>query len=518
MKSDLRWIVGFALFLAVLTAVPYMIAFGLEDGNWVFTGFLYGVDDGNSYIAKMLSGASGAWTFRTPYTTYPQSGLLFLFLPYLLLGKLAAPPEVHLQLVLLFQSFRFLAAILVVFASYDFISHFEHRIAYRRFGTVLLTTGGGLGWLIVLAGKGEWLGSLPLDFYSPETFGFLAIFGLPHLAAGRALLLWGILEFLKAGTDQDTKQAAGIRVGLFWFFAGIFSPTNPAIAWLIVAVYLAVLGIHRRDEEWLGLVRTAAVGGLVSSPVVLYSLIASLTDPFFRLWTEQNVILSPHPLHYLAAFGLYLPWVILGVKRLLPERKIGGWFPVIWMALLPVLAYLPLNLQRRLPEAIFAAVVVAVVRGLGSREEAADLPMLKSILLLPAFLSTLLIFSGSILSARTVSLPVFRPAAEVRAFAFLETIAEPGSVVLATKDTGNALPAFAPVRVVIGHGPETINFARIHPMVEAYFGLSLDQEEQAELLSEYEVDFVLGPSASTPAPIGAERVYVEDGYVIFRVR
>ena len=54
--------------------------FWLQGSDWRFTGFFIGVEDGNSYIAKMLSGTAGNWIFRTPYTAYPQNGFL-AFLP-----------------------------------------------------------------------------------------------------------------------------------------------------------------------------------------------------------------------------------------------------------------------------------------------------------------------------------------------------------------------------------------------------------------------------------------------------
>ena len=41
-------------------------------------GFIFAVEDGNSYIAKMLSGVQGAWLFRTPYTSMQQGGVLML--------------------------------------------------------------------------------------------------------------------------------------------------------------------------------------------------------------------------------------------------------------------------------------------------------------------------------------------------------------------------------------------------------------------------------------------------------
>jgi hypothetical protein len=92
------------------------LAFQTQGEAWRFTGFVFAVEDGNSYIAKMLLGANGAWLFRTPYTADPQRGVL-AFLPYLLLGKLAAGEGIHEQLVALFHLFRILAIPAAVLAT-----------------------------------------------------------------------------------------------------------------------------------------------------------------------------------------------------------------------------------------------------------------------------------------------------------------------------------------------------------------------------------------------------------------
>ena len=200
-NAERRWVFYFAVLVLLLTLLPYLIGFAVQGPDYRFTGFLIGVEDGNSYIAKMLAGSDGAWLFRTPYTPSPQQGVV-MFLPYLLLGKLASSPGLHLQLVALYHLFRLAAGFLMIQASYDFLAFFVQDIRLRRFGLALVILGGGLGWILVLIGKDWWLGSLPLDFYSPETFGFLGLFGVPHLALARALLLWALLAYRAYGIAE----------------------------------------------------------------------------------------------------------------------------------------------------------------------------------------------------------------------------------------------------------------------------------------------------------------------------
>ena len=196
-KEDRRWLIITSLVFLVITSLPYLLGYFRQGDDWRFTGFVFGVEDGNSYIAKMLSGAYGSWLFRSPYTSMPQSGVL-AFLPYILTGKLASNPEIHDQLVVLFQIFRILAGALLAFAVFQFAELFLPDRKSRRLATAIILFGGGLGWLGWLSFPSAWTGRLPLEVYSPEAFGFLAFLGLPHLSAARAFLLLGFTAFLRS--------------------------------------------------------------------------------------------------------------------------------------------------------------------------------------------------------------------------------------------------------------------------------------------------------------------------------
>ena len=170
---------------------------------------LFAVEDGNSYIAKMRRGAEGEWLFRSPYTADEQAGVP-AFLPYLLLGKMASGRGSHEQLVALFHLARILAIPLMVFSTYRFVSRFVLEVRWRRWATILASAGGGMGWLVFLSGSSSWLGSQPLEMYSPETFGFLAALTFPHLLLARA--------FLFLGLDAYLESTARPRAA--WFAAG----------------------------------------------------------------------------------------------------------------------------------------------------------------------------------------------------------------------------------------------------------------------------------------------------------
>ncbi len=490
----LRWCLGYAGVLAMITTIPYLTGFAAAGEAWGFSGFVFGVEDGNSYIAKMRLGTEGAWLFRTPYTTQPQRGVI-AFLPYLLLGKLASPPAVHEQLVALFHLARILAIPLEVLAIYQLATVFLAEERWRRWSVVMATAGGGLGWVLIVLDQANWLGSLPLDLHSPETFGFLAIYGLPHLVLGRALLLFGLKWYL----DASEKPRAAWAAGMLWFVLGLVQPLQAAVGLAVIAAHGAALGLRaaiRREaanlQSW---VRSAGKVCLLSLAPLLYTAAAFLRDPYLRAWSEQNRVLSPHPLHYVAAYGGVALPCVLGVGRLIRLTPVPGLLLAAWVVMLPVLAYAPVNVQRRLPEGVWVALsllaAAALERG-GGKDRGRD--GWGAMLLGASLPSTLLLLAGGMGTAMRPASPAFLPSPQVRAFAWLEADVEPGDVVLASYPTSNALPAWAPVEVIIGHGPESAFLEELQPQVEAFFDRTTTDGQRLAILRTHEVAYVFyGP-------------------------
>ena len=528
--KERRWVIYFAIFVIVVTTVPYLLGYFREGSNWRYTGFIFGVEDGNSYIAKMLSGAFGAWLFRTPYTAYPQAGFL-AFLPYILLGKLTAAPGQHEQLVALFQIFRWTGIFLFIMASYDFVAIFIKEIRHRQLAVAIICLGGGLGWLSVLGLRVLWKNGLPLEFYSPESFGFLSLYGVPHLAVGRALLLWGLCQYLlPVDEKQDTRQ--GILGGILWLALGLMQPLTVAVGWIILAAHLCFSGIiqfiskNRQIEAewsvWKRYLKKALIIVIISSPLVIYNVISFLTDPYLKGWAQQNIITSPPPLDYLLAYGLLLPFALAGINKAFQQNHWHAYLLTAWLIILPGLAYAPTNLQRRLPEGIWVAIVILAIIFLASRSDR-NQRWMKGIYGL-SFLTTLLLIAGGLLTVWQQGNPLYRPVGEIEQFNFLSNQASTNQVVLASFDTSNALPAWAPVRTIVGHGPESIHLKEILPQVEQFYSNSSSDLSREQLLKEFGIAYILwGPAEQKlgswdPASANyLKKIYQENGYFIFEV-
>jgi hypothetical protein len=509
----------------MVTSLPFLYAFERQGADLRFTGSLLAVEDGNSYIAKMRSGAEGEWLFRSPYTAAPQSGIP-AFLVYILLGKLAQAPGMHAQLVALLHAARVLAIFLTVLATYRFAARFLPEERWRRWATVVSVAGGGLGWLVLAAGRVDWLGSQPLELYSPETFGFLAALTFPHLLLARAFLLLGLDAYLDAG--RDPRAAA--RAALWLSLLVLTQPLSLAAAAAAIAMHQAlsaVLNLWRGESQTgIGSTLRPAVTAL-AFPAAMAGVYALLlrSDDFVRTWAEQNVLLSPHPLHYLLAYGLLLPAALLAVRRPWAGLPAGWVLLAGWLLALPVLAYAPTVIQRRLPEGGWVALAVLAALGLSRLGPPVSWRWRLALgLAAVSLVSSVLLLAGAALAATRGEAPAYRTADEVAAFEWLDANADHRAVVLAAYATGNALPAWADVRVVIGHGPESAGLAALRPQVEAFFRDSGATPGAAGLLAQSNAAYVFVGAAERalgfedgPVPETLLPAYRQGDYVIYRV-
>lgn len=526
-----RSVMLFGLFLLTLTTVPYLLGYFAQGDLWRFTGFVFGVEDGNSYIAKMLRGANGDWLFRTPYTSTAQSGFL-AFLPYLLIGKLTAPPGQHEQLVVLYHLFRWFAGMAMVLATYDFVSMFICRHQTRLFATALIVAGGGLGWLSLTELGFLRTGRMSLEFYSPETFGFLSFYGLPHLALSRSLMLWGVFFLFKR------EKNPGLWGGIVWFALSFVQPLTVLTGWFLLAIYsillffLAYRGERRSlfflPSQLYDEIKQILIMVAISSPLVFYTFLSLRMNPFVGQWAKQNLLLSPPIADYVLSFSLFLPFLIFGIWKIFNPRSGGAvetkaLILIAWIVSFPLLAYFPYNVQRRLPDGVWVATIILTILGLTELSKRYQKYFLGILSL--GFIGSVLLLAGGILVSLRPAPPIFRSSSEVKVFLFLAQNVEKDSVLLCSYETGNAVPAWAPVRVVIGHGPESAHLDEIKPLVSAFYSPDLMTDSVRKgFLREYDVDYVLHGEHERALgdwkpeiEAGYRKIYDQDNYQIYEV-
>jgi hypothetical protein len=528
----------FALAVLALTTLPYLVGWAAQRPDWRFGWFMFGLDDGNSYLAKMRQGAVDGWLFHIVYTSEPHDGA-FLFTPYLAAGKVAAliaPPSSPAfvdAMLLVFHVSRISVGILLILVLYRFVATFLVRRSLRWLALTLVCLGGGFGWLLTLLGLGSWLGSLPVDLFLPEGYTFYLLYGLPHLSLARAALLGGLLLIFRALAHDPLRQWIGwsALAGLCWLVMGLCVPFYIAVLYAILGVWgLAALLRARRFP--VRLFWRCVVGAAIPAPLLLYNIFVFATNSVLATWSSQNLLPSPHPLHYVFGYGLLavlsLPAIRWAWRR--SQQSTAHVLLPAWIVVGPVLAYLPVNVQRRFLEGIFVPLCILAAFGLrlwwigAARRYRRKLRIswrlaMLIVLLLVLPTNMLLLLSGIVAAqAPNPANRLFHRPAEMAAMDYLNANAPAGSIVLTDFDTGNYLPARTSLRVVIGHGPETIRLGEKREQVRRFFDGDMSAEEQRALLRLYNVQYIIFPAGrSGPPSPDYRQVWSEGGYYVYAV-
>jgi len=560
-RCEWLWALAWSAAAMALTSIPYLLGAALSSQASVFGGFVLGVEDGYSYLAKMRQGAQGAWLFHIVYTSEPHDGALF-FLFHILLGKLAqlAAGLGHWPLtetmVVLYHIARVVFGAILLLTVYRLAAMFTASRAIRRLTFLIVAFSGGLGWLLLLLGQPDWWGSAPIDLILPEGYTFLVLYAFPHIALARTLLLagfialWTDVSYRGTGDAERTyknctfcacvvKLIRGwLLAGLCWLAMGLIVPFYVVVAWAVTSVVWFALALRRRaidrDET-----RRSVTACLVSAPILVYSVIVFATNPVMRVWSEQNLVLSPHPLHYVMGYAPVAVLAILGAVCVLRQHDEMRLRLVAWAVVVPPLLYLPFNLQRRLiegwqiPLAILAAfglmrfVLPAwrrtrLVRWLVRfpRYSARGMSRWVIALILLAMVPTniLLLGSGSLAVLARLG-PIFRSGGQVRALDWLAARVTYDDVVLSSYSTGNYLPARAGARAFIGLGTETVHIEEKRALVNRFFDASASDEWRAQFLRQWRITYIfVGPDESFSADASFLRpVYQSDGHTIYKV-
>jgi hypothetical protein len=511
--------------LLLAVSLPYALAWAQPGADGVFSGFLFGVDDGNSYLGKMRLGAQGEWNFSLFYTAEVHDSAGLLFLPYILPGQIvglffdATDPALTPVLLGVFHLMRIGFGALLIIVTYRFIAAFIEQAGLRLLALVLATLGGGFGWLLIVTGSGE----PPPEFFIPEGFTLQILLGLPHLALARSALLGGLLLVMSSLGARRWPVRAGLA-GFCWLIVGLAVPFYLATLYAILGAWGLAAWIQSRRFPF-GLFRSAALAAGITLPLFLYNFAVFSANPAFARWSAQNILESPPPLHYLLA---YLPLGVLAViggrwawsQRTVRHTLLAGW-PLI----VPLLVYLPINVQRRLAEAVIVPLAVLAVAGVEALAQRFPRRLVAGLTLAAVLPASLILLLGGYVTALTGPPQTVYPAGQIAAFNWLNLHAEPGAVVLAAFATGNRIPAYTNLRVHIGHGPETLDAAAKEAEVERFFSGAMTAAERAALYQSMRIRYVfygpderaLAATAASDWQAGLTHIYAADGYEIFAV-
>jgi hypothetical protein len=304
---------------------------------------------------------------------------------------------------------------------------------------------------------------------------------------------------------------------------GLIVPFYVAVAWAVVGATWLALGLRERRVPWHeGLLAGGAA--IISAPILAYSAWVFTADPVYAIWSSQNQILSPHPFHYLAAYGVPLLLAAFAVPTAWREEGLG-WLALAWVGVVPVLIYLPFNLQRRLVEGVQVPLSLLAAWGiLNFKWIETRRRTFVGMLLVGLSLTNVTLVAGNCLALQRKPSPIYRDVGEIAAMNWLNGRIEPGDVVLSAYETGNYLPARVHARTFVGHGPESVHAEEKKILAARFFDAATNDAWRQELLGQYGVDYVFwGPverALGAFNPMEAEYLtptYRENGYALFEV-
>lgn len=516
-----RWMAVWVVFMVALVSLPYLYGATLSTPDNHFGGFIIGVEDGNSYLAKMQEGKAGHWLFYLAYTPEPHKSALF-FVYYILLGKLAG--VLGINLLLLFHLSRIITIPFALFSFYSFTAYFTPVIWVRRISFLLFGLTAGLGWLWLLLGFPATLGEMPVDLWVPDASFFLSAYTFPHLPLAQGLLLWvaiATLSFLDGGNWKWWMAASG--AGLLVSF--IHPYTLPVLG-IPLGIYLLWQNYQKRWPFRTSIGRLMLVI-LPSAPYLIYVWLIFETNFAFNAWRLQSLTLSPAPIHYILGFGLTLPLVGVGIWQRYFALKRHTPFLIIWIATVPFLLYLPIALQRRFLDGYQAPLALLGATGLvwlvKFIKSGPQRRLVMTVIIGTMALTNLFLLMGGLFIVKGKASQIFHSGHQQLAFTWLADHAM-GRVVFTAYDTGNVLPAYVPVRVFVGHGPETVRSEEKQQQVVQFFSSSTNDAWRRALLTQYNIEYLyygpherdLGPFLPDDAPY-LKQVYKNDAVQLYQV-
>ncbi len=501
-----------ALLTALFLLLPYWVGYSREGGDLHYAGTLMNPEDTQTYFGKMNQGYEGAWLYSISFTPEPHQPA-FVGGFYLAVGHLARLTGT--SVTQMWHISRFVAGIFMFLISYWFAGKFTDNRAAKWTAYLLILFGSGLGWLILLTGRNEWLGWLPVDFKMPEAHPFFTALTFPHIAfnSGFALLgLWHIGQTCLNDEGKWLKHA--LIAGILNLIIAINFPFYIYLMAGVTVIFGLGLARAQRRILWREALRLLPAF-LIPLPLLLYYAYTLFNNPAFADWDEQSraLIISPHPAHYLLAFGVMLALALFALRRSPQPSKtpLRRWLLWAWLIAVCLLVYAPIDSQRRFiqgvhfPLAILSAIgLVEVVlpaflrtRPLqqllqNPRYTAPKLTnFLLALFLLFMSLSNLYLLASVSITAGIQQLyPFFRSQDEIAGIEWLDANSQNDELVLSSYGTGNYLSAHAGNRVMVGHWAETAHFAQRQADVARFYHPDTPDEWRQNFVEEFDIRYV----------------------------
>jgi hypothetical protein len=516
--TEWRWVlvIGSALILIAFVPFVWVLLSGSAESQWQFMGAIHAYQNGAAYLAKVVQGESGALLIHFQHTPEPHNAL-FMQLIYPLLGQISR--LISTSPIIVFHVARLGATLIMYMAIYQLAASIWMRIRTRRLFFILASFGSGLGWLV----SAVFQDTSAVDLVAPALFPFQSSLVNVHFPLGiacSALLASIIITLFRPGKSEIPTANNGAPIAAF--LSVVLALVYPEAAFIMVAafaIYVAAYCITQRQLAmwaiyWLLVIALPAFPFLVvHAAFIAYSTVMGE-------WYRQIATVTPNLLMLVVGLGIPLVIALPGIARALRRfEPDGDQFMMIWLLVMLVAIYLPLNFQSQFAAGMMLPIAYFAARSLEDfwfqHTNRRWRYRLLALLLPVISLSNLLVLFAPIVplvtNQPTGDTGIFLQREYRTAFDWLGEHTRSNDVVLASPNVGLWLPAWMNVRSVYGHPDETLDSTAKKQAVVDWYGLTDDADCKSLLEGEsafhrgYRVRYVIvGPQERALGSVGCE--------------
>jgi len=431
--SDRRVLGLIWLALAILTTLPYVMAWQRPPSGMRFIGAIYYPDDFYQYLSFAEQAGRGEYLFSNKFDWRPFDPMLVNLEWWAagLLGRWLGAPLAG------FHVLRLGALAALLLGSIGLLKLARRTPGECLWGVLLVATGGGLGWLRLALGTPGWhVPDILTGLYAWHQTLFNA-----HFVVGTALLVWTLLLYLRWRQAQRGRWAWVLSA---WLVA-LSRPYD------LIALLITLLGVElwqwRSAGQRQALARMLELAWL--APMFVYYAVVVGAHPSFRGWSTQPGDISPPLAEYAFALGPGIALVLAFARlRVDPEPSAVRTALLCWcLGLLMLLGLWSAPMAKQCATSLGTALLLwaaVVTPGRVLPWAALALSPTSLFLLWRAWHP----FPSS-----------FAPADYFAAVEFLRSRCESHEVVLAPTDLSLLIAGLTPCHVVVGHRLLTPSFS-----------------------------------------------------------
>jgi len=498
------WVV--TLTMLVITSVPYLYGYLSSPVDRQFMGLMLDIPDHGQYLS-WWRGFQSAFLVSNKLTPEPNAPLFFNLL-WWVLGQVSR--WTGLGYAPVFQALRWVAGGSFLWAVYRLIAQFLPELRQRRAAFMLIALSSGLGWVLVVLkytlARGELL--FPLDVYIAEGNSFLCILAYPHFVLALTFISL-IFESVWRGWKEGCTGHMVIA-GLLALVLGWTHTYDLLIIYGVMGVFALLVWLKGRAFPWR-LFWGGGIVGVLSCSGAIYSVVLTRIDP---LWKEvlaqfSNAgVYTPTPPHLVILYSWPLlvavaTWIMLAVRKQWSE---GTLFVMGWFLVQSGLNYIPTDYQIHMLNGWQIPMMLLVTKGLYDWVAPAiarwrSVPSEKvmrwvGVISLIAVLPTnVYLWSWRFLDLARHDYPFYLHEDDVAALDWLRQNTSPDDIVLCSITLGQYVPALSGNTAFLAHWAQTVSFYDKQARVMRFFDAETPDEERAETVHTFGVDYVLrGPA------------------------